>query len=655
LADSDRVGAGTAVFARAQTPRWEDRNVRAAKSSTPIGPARLGLIGLLIVPALAWIDVLLGTVVPATGRVEVKNVLAELIADTIALAGLYAIAVFVCLLLSRCSRLPLARTMMWVLCLLGAAICFHTLRHFFQDWLDTGRVSPRMLVPVIGVGLLALFGRTVAARLLSSPLRGRGRRLLLMTPGASIAVGALALFRPAPTVAAGAVKPIQPPHPHAILMLTPDTLRADALRVYRPAAPPTPALSSLAQDSVVFEQAISPAPWTLAAFASIHTGLSPDVHRVLSFTSRVPNGCPTLAERLREAGYSTAAIGYNPLLTPAYNLHRGFERYAMFPRQLNRSVGAKLLSCFLPREFGQETDTTSLTDMAIDWLQRNHHRPFFLWLHYFDPHMPYEPPAAFVPEREPPARVGARVRLDLFYKIRQGHFVPTAEEADWIRALYEAEVRLVDANIARLLKVLKDLGLYDEMLIVFTSDHGEEFWEHGGFEHGHTVYEELLHVPLFVKLPGSKSTSRISRPISTTSLAPTVLDLCGVRLDLHDFSAPSLAPLWSETPSAAVNTPIVSTGCAYYENQIALRLNNMKYIRRLLTGREELYDLTRDSHERVSLVAVRAEALAEANDCLERYDQRSRLLRERYGLSTQSKATPGEELLRRLRSLGYAD
>ncbi len=626
----------------------------AAKPSTPIGLARLGLIGLFVVPTLAWVDVLLGTIVPAADRIEVRNVLAELAADTIALAGLYAAAAFTCRLLDRCSRLPLECTMRWVLCLLGAAICIHTLRQFFQDWLDTGRVSPPMLLPVIGVGLLALLGRSITTKVLRSPLRGRGTRLLLLAPGASIALGALALFRPSPTVAAGA-EAVQAPRPHAVLMLTADALRADALRPDRRTAPPTPALSSLAQDSVVFEQAISPAPWTLATFASIHTGLSPSVHQVLSFTSRVPDDCPTLAERLREAGYSTAAIGYNPLLTPVYNLHRGFERYAMFPRQLNRSIGAKLLSRFLPREFGEETDTTSLTDMAIDWLRQNHHRPVFLWLHYFDPHMPYEPPAMFVPDREPPARVGARVRQDLFYKIRQGHFVPTAEEADWIRALYEAEVRLVDANIARLLKVLRELGAYDEMLIVFTSDHGEEFWEHGGFEHGHTVYEELLRVPLFVKLPGSKSTSRISRPISTTSLTPTVLDVCRISFNPQDFSATSLAPLWKETPSAGVDAPIVSTGCAYYENQIAVRVGSMKYIKRLLSGREELYDLTGDAQERVSLVAVRPEALAEAIERLERCDERSRLLRERYGLSTRSIAAPGEELLRRLRSLGYAE
>jgi choline-sulfatase len=228
-----------------------------------------------------------------------------------------------------------------------------------------------------------------------------------------------------------------------------------------------------------------------------------------------------------------------------------------------------------------------------------------------------------------------------------------------VRGLYDGEVRHVDANIGRVIARLKSLGIYDQTLIVFTSDHGEEFWEHGRFEHGHSVYEELLHVPLLVKLPGSSRTARVARPVTTTSVTPTMLDLCGIPFDADALSARSLRPALQRASGGATAPdqcdPLVSTGCAYYENQVAIRVGDLKYIRRLLSGREELYDLSADPGERISLMANRPDAIEECSRLLDRHRARCAELRERYGIARQADADLSEALLQDLRSLGYAE
>jgi choline-sulfatase len=618
---------------------------------------RVAFIGLVIGPGLAWIDVLLGTVPPAAGRVEPAVLFAELTAGAVAFMLLYAAGALVCVTLSRFMRFSRERMIAWLVCLLGAAVCLQVLRRFFEISLETGSIAPQTIAPVVAIAVLVLCGRSLTRSLLRVDLSRRPRRLILWSPAMAILLGSLTLLPPRPAAAAQA--PAVQLQPRYVLLLTVDTLRADALRTYAPTAPPTPAISTLAGDSVVFERAISSAPWTLTAFASILTGLSPDVHQTLTFASRVPDACPTLAEHLRDAGYRTAAIGHNPFLNPAYNLHRGFGQYTMFPRQRNGSIGAQVLSDLFPARFSPQVGTTGLTDMALGWLERNAERPFFLWLHYFDPHLPYEPPDEYLPQRRPPTGMGARVEQEMLLSVRQGYFVPTREDVAWVRGLYDGEVRHVDANIGRVIARLKSLGIYDQTLIVFTSDHGEEFWEHGRFEHGHSVYEELLHVPLLVKLPGSSRTARVARPVTTTSVTPTMLDLCGIPFDADALSARSLRPALQRASGGATAPdqcdPLVSTGCAYYENQVAIRVGDLKYIRRLLSGREELYDLSADPGERISLMANRPDAIEECSRLLDRHRARCAELRERYGIARQADADLSEALLQDLRSLGYAE
>ncbi|MCK4304782.1 MAG: sulfatase-like hydrolase/transferase, partial [Candidatus Eisenbacteria sp.] len=275
------------------------------------------------------------------------------------------------------------------------------------------------------------------------------------------------------------------------------------------------------------------------------------------------------------------------------------------------------------------------------------------WLHYFDPHRPYAPPENLLPAVEPPPFIGTA--FTEFRKIRGGYFFPSLAEMEWIKTLYDAEVRHVDDNIGRLIDLLKQLGIYNESLIILTSDHGEEFWEHGGYEHGHTLYNELLWVPLIIKLPGSTTTGQIHSLVDITSITPTILEACHIEYDANYLSVPSLSACWDPRRQAAPGRPLVSTGLLYYEDRESVRLGAYKYIRSLVRGREELYNLDDDPAEWFSIVRSSPEKVGQAKKILNEERARAQYLREHYGIVSSEGAILDEETLEKLRSLGYID
>ena len=225
------------------------------------------------------------------------------------------------------------------------------------------------------------------------------------------------------------------------------------------------------------------------------------------------------------------------------------------------------------------------------------------------------------------------------------------EERKWVKDLYLAEIRWVDEQVGLLLNELKRLRLYDESLIILTSDHGEEFWEHGHYYHGHTLYQELLHVPLIIKLPRRRESRVVEATVSTVAVTPTILDLAGIPFTPTSFSAMSLRP-YLETPTGRVAPrPVFSAG-GIYENWLAVIFGNAKYIRRVDSSIEETYDLEQDPKELNSpfsrTVAERGRTLV--NERLEA-DLR---IRASYGLTAEPERVDvdsGTESL--LRSLGY--
>jgi arylsulfatase A-like enzyme len=253
-----------------------------------------------------------------------------------------------------------------------------------------------------------------------------------------------------------------------------------------------------------FERAQAPSPWTLPSFASLMSGVSVPVHGTIDSTVAFPDEIPTLAEQLASRAAMSRAGSDAVRFSSACGASTA-DSITMIstPALQNRwpSLGARILDAVRPRHDRGDVTTSEITDLALAWMREHRSRPFFLWCHFFDPHLPYDPPSRFRPPGDPPPRVG--YELASMHPIRDGEFVPTEEEKAWIRELYLGEVRYVDEEVGRLLAFWPELGPPEETLIILTSDHGEEFWEHGGFEHGHTLYQEVLHVPFIVSLPGS--------------------------------------------------------------------------------------------------------------------------------------------------------
>ena len=308
-----------------------------------------------------------------------------------------------------------------------------------------------------------------------------------------------------------------------VVLITVDTLRADRVLGDSPARVPTPAIDALAADSVVFTQARSAAPWTKPALATLLTGLSPLVHGMTNRRARLPEGAETLAERLRAAGYRTGGVGLNVHLERAFRFDQGFDDYA-FPARLDYgiSLGSRVLGWLAPTRFPAVfPSTTAIAEVADAWIRAHAREPFFLWMHVLDPHWPYEPPAEWLehPEREP-RRWGEPDRVT---DVQAGNTKPGAAERERVGELYAGEIRYVDHELARVLAALRELGLYERALIVLASDHGEEFWEHGRYEHGHTLYDEVLRVPLFFKLPGTGPSARLGIGDETAEAGDEIL------------------------------------------------------------------------------------------------------------------------------------
>jgi len=367
-----------------------------------------------------------------------------------------------------------------------------------------------------------------AWRLSSKTSEGTAAFLALSALSVALFAGLTAVASPSSYLQHVAVPNAAPPSSAPpILLLSIDTLRRDALSAYSPDAPPTPHLDALIEDSVRFDDALSSGSWTLPAVASFTTGLTAEEHRMSKRNWRIPLRLPRLAERLAAQGYVTAAAVDNGWARAVAGFDRGFQRFAQRPRE-TESFGSRL-----EHRVGMTTSQT-LTWLASAWIAEHRSQPFFFWLHYFEPHGPYQPPVDLRPPGPPPAgqsfRFGTELYFDNFRARRKadGDAAPSPQTVAWARSLYEAEVRSIDREVGKLIAELRKNDLYDRMLIVLVSDHGEEFGEHGSLSHGFTTYPEIVRVPMAIKPPGGAPGQHVAAPVSTRRIFHTLLDAAGV-------------------------------------------------------------------------------------------------------------------------------
>jgi arylsulfatase A-like enzyme len=294
-----------------------------------------------------------------------------------------------------------------------------------------------------------------------------------------------------------------------LLVYLVDALRRDALGVYGGPAGVSPHLDRLAAEGVVFEDAVAQAPWTRAAVASLFTGIDPAGHRVLTHEDALSPDATTLAELLGAAGYRTAAFVGNANVSGKVGFRQGFER-------MRQKIG--------PRDFAP-----ALSAELLAWLDETaaDPRPFFAYVHAIDPHGPYLPPEPFRSRFAPgvPLDLGTRRSLR---RLESGEVAAGPETPGQLRALYNGEVAANDEAFGRLRGELARRGLWKDTAVLVLADHGEEFLEHGGLEHGHRLHVESLAIPMLLRVPGAAAGVRSPSLAQQVDVLPTLLELAGL-------------------------------------------------------------------------------------------------------------------------------
>lgn len=433
-----------------------------------------------------------------------------------------------------------------------------------------------------------------------------------------------------------------------VVVICVDTLRADHVGSYGHRRPTTPAIDAVAARGVLFEQVQSASNWTVPAVASIFTGRIPQRHgavvpgvvKHLGSAPKAPNEIvrevPVLAEILREAGYRTALFSGNPYL------------YGRFQAGFDRAVV-------------KSADADAHLPGILDWLGATRGERFFLYWQIMDLHQPIDPPAEsanlFVGE-PPPGFPEDIHRGWTFGNLRDEEEPGFRRYAELKTGFYDGALRWVDDRISRLLAELDALGLTGETLVVITSDHGEEFWDHfreqaelgtdprgiWGIGHGHTMYQELLRVPMIVAGPGVAVDRRVRCPVSAVDLFPTLLSALGIAAVPNDGR--DLSAFVGPEPPPCTERPLLSAAPAYGPESGAVRAGDLKLIWR--DGAPPLlFDLAADPAERRDLAGERPDDVRRLAGMLPKITAGRRPAGEARTLD--------DALLEELRSLGYLE
>ncbi len=407
----------------------------------------------------------------------------------------------------------------------------------------------------------------------------------------------------------------RPPSHTPVLLITIDTLRADRLSCYGARSVRTPAMDALAAEGARFENSLAQVPITLPSHAVILTGTYPMYNGERHYTSpSLPTSIGLLAEAFQRHGYDTAAFVSAFVLNSTWGLNRGFQTY-------DDHFNARQLEIRNPGSIERRADET--IGRLLAWFgaraQRGATHPFFVWLHLYDPHSPYDPP-------EP------------FHSQYAGH-------------LYDGEVAYADSQLARLFEYLRKSGLYDRTLMVLLSDHGESLGEHGEDEHSFFIYNSTLHVPLIFKLPRGEGVPRVVRRlVGTIDVAPTLLELLHMQDPLsRQFQGTSLAAevLGKRVPSVR---PIY---CETYYPRDSFGWSELRGIataryKYIQAPHPELYDLLNDPQELHNLYGGHTSVATALREQLEGIERR-------YDSAQPGMAGPplSPETVEKLKSLGY--
>jgi arylsulfatase A-like enzyme len=422
--------------------------------------------------------------------------------------------------------------------------------------------------------------------------------------------------------------PSRPAPPQRLVLISVDTLRADHLGSYGYGRPTSPGIDALAREGVLFEDVSAPSPWTLPSHASLLTGLYPSRHGLKAHDRYLPSTVPTLAALLGRAGFVTAGVVNSYNLGPRFGLDRGFQEFV-----------------YVEEVADQVEPSTRITDQAMAWLRQHRDRRLFVFVHYYDVHSDYRSRPRYEEQFVSPYQGRADGTTAQLMAFREGRGRLDDKDAAHLIDLYDAGIRQMDDEVHRLVSFLRDEKLLDGTLLVLTSDHGEEFLERGGVLHGRTQFQEVMRVPLLMRGPGLPAGRRDPAPASLLDVMPTVLGLLGIEgppsLDGEDLLRQGGADrragryLFGEADHNNAEPDVTR----------AVRHLGYKLHFNRLTGRRELFDLSRDPGEGVDRAASEPAVTADLRARLERFMQ------IRGEAAPPSRPTPEE--IEKLRSLGY--
>lgn len=517
---------------------------------------------------------------------------------------------------------------------------FSVIKHFFlRTW---WMLSSILVASIFGVWFNRAFRkvrwpRRWAAKAASgdagerSPWTGR-----LLIPLA-FAIGAVIIVNMAHMAAALAN---QEPRPNVVLISI-DTLRADRLGCYGNEQEITPYLDLLAKNGVLFEEAISNSSWTLPGHGAMLTGVQPTAMGLFKVTDRLDSHALTLAEVMRENGFDTGAIVSYILLDQVYGFHQGFEHF----------------------DYKDQQPAAKIVDKAIEYVGERIDKKFFLFLHLYDPHWPYEP-SEEVSKQFWPGHINAAVRrlvaeTDYARFALQVIFGPP-ELNQFSLAMYNGEISEVDRELGRFFRFLYDKQIIDRTLLVVTSDHGEEFLDHGYFGHGLTLYDEALKVPLIMRFPLMlPENTRVKGQVQLLDVFSTILELVG--LDSSQYPLGGRDLLGMIHAGVADPVPMIAETSMSGDPRFSLRDGKHKIVTPYkidlggslqIDKPDELFDLVADPLELQNLAADQPQLMETMQREMARQMEH---IRETWGMGeglSRSQALSAEER-EHLRSLGY--
>jgi arylsulfatase A-like enzyme len=453
--------------------------------------------------------------------------------------------------------------------------------------------------------------------------------------------------------------------PPNLILISLDTLRADHLGVYGYGQPVSPNIDRIARDGVTFEQCIAPSAWTTPSHASLMTGLNPTSHGSGNIgPAPLHDRLTTLAELIARNGYLTAAYTGGSSVSGAMGFFQGFDRYSDGAAGSHERQGA----------------VEEVFALGQRWIERNGNRPYFLFLHTYEIHSPYQPPDSF------------RRQLNLNQTLTRARFKDARLHTREVVALYDAEIAYTDLVLGRFYDTLAAKGLLDNTVIMIVSDHGEEFMDHGGVNHAHTLYDELVHVPFILRSPQGPHGLRIGEIVSLSDVFKTSLDLLDIP---HEESTDSISvlSLLSDQPETVDpgRDSVVGLTYAPYSDRasVSIRTGDSKYIVSadwrdlrphadaslnnsnhglglLLLGqlnaasnapvtRQEYFDLSTDPHERSNLAQTHSTEAEQLRQKLSAVLLRFKSDVARYALEDVVVNELSPENLEVLEAMGYLD